>query len=204
MSLDEDILKEEKNERSSAHKEEPIKKRGFREYLAIFSEHLAVRPAKGWVLSTKRQKEECERLGLPPRRLAAYTIFEEIGIAILVAGLYYPIVHNDANFGFPSYVASTFNYSKDLTMNIIASYKALESIDLIFRIGELTIWPRRPRASIVGGAGYLIFCRYAPKISQSKFFQKNLTKGPGKILGSIFYSMQNKYEKLLGTPQDKK
>ncbi|MFH1641981.1 MAG: hypothetical protein ABIC04_03710 [Nanoarchaeota archaeon] len=165
--------------------------------LGFSIEHLVIRPFQGWALPTDRQYEQNEKMGLPRWGLAAYSIAEELILTAALFELYRPALNVDFGIEFSSYLASTLNFTKDGMINLFAVYKITMSVDLISRIFELTVWPRRPRASISGGLGYRVFCLYPNKISRNKTFQKYCTSGPGKVLSILFDYYRRKFKRNL-------
>jgi len=160
----------------------------------FFYEHAVKRPFLGWVLPKENQIEKCRQYNLPKWALTAYSLIEA---AVLVPGIIvcYKILGYEVNLEFSNYASDIVNISKNIGLGTIAVIKAGSLCDSISRAFELTVWPKRPRASIIGGGMYRMLYRYPSQIYQSEFFKKHLTKGIGKIIGKVYIRKEEKFKK---------
>ena len=167
---------------------------GLKDVNILFYEHVVKRPFLGWVLPKENQIEKCRQYNLPKWALTAYSLIEA---AVLVPRVIvcYKILGYEVNLEFSNYASDIINISKNIGIGTLAGIKTLSLCDSVSRSFELTVWPKRPRASIIGGSMYRLLYRYPSQIYQSEFFKKHLTKGIGKVVGKIYRRKEEEFKK---------
>ena len=169
--------------------------RGAKYLKHIFWEHVAKRPFLGWVLPKERQIKKSLSYGLKPNTLCWYSLVEFFISAPLFAGSYY-LTGVDMSSESYEWVAKALNISKDYPIYFMMSVKGVSMCDSILRFLELTVWPKRPRASIIGGGLYYSFI-VAPTKAKN-FIVENVEKYAPKItpyVSNAFDWAQKKFSK---------
>ena len=113
----------------------------------------------------------------------------------MFAGSYY-LTGVDMSSESYEWVAKTLNISKDIPIYIMMVIKGTSMLDSASRFFELTVWPKRPRASILGGGLYYSFI-VAPTKAKN-FIVENVGKYAPKItpyVSNAFDWAQKKFSK---------